>query len=344
MIPTRCDVLQVRVQEASKQVEVVCEGGATFSFPEQDCVLLPLEHTTCEELAEYFWQDLLHGPSGLGNLLLKRGVQWLEVSVSERPGQGACYREQIRPVVGRPESRVSMRSPAPQPCFGKDETVGLQQAELGRGFGRSTLAQDSLRTGEAFDAAEAAYRTILTIILGEEEASRPELDKTPKRAAKALREMTAGLQVRDPKTVMGDALFDVEEAHDLVSIRDIPFHSLCEHHLLPFSGTAHVGYFPNGVVAGLSKVPRLVHVLARRPQIQERLTAQIAGTLAEVLQPRALAVAMEATHACMSCRGVGVSSVTRTLALRGPSRDEPSLKESLLTGVAFSAQHNRARL
>merc|ERR1712060_372537 len=116
-----------------------------------------------------------------------------------------------------------------------------------------------------------------------------------------------------------------------MGIRDIPFHSMCEHHLLPFSGVAHVAYLPQGKVLGLSKFPRLLNVFSRRLQIQD------------LLEPRAVAVALEGTHACMCHRGVGVNASTRTLVLRGPGRADREVKEQLLEGVAFSPSSGLAR-
>jgi len=191
---------------------------------------------------------------------------------------------------------------------------------------------------------EEAIRLLLST-LGPEQASREELRRTPYRAAKAFREMTAGLKVQDPKTVIGKGLFHVPEAQDLVAIRDMPFHSLCEHHLLPFSGTAHVAYMPEGRVLGLSKFPRLLDVLARRPQLQERLSSDFATAVQELLQPRAVAVAMEATHGCMCHRGVGVNASTRTLVLRGPACKEADVRGPLLDAVAFdTGRQPHARL
>jgi len=188
------------------------------------------------------------------------------------------------------------------------------------------------RAGSAHPLAEEAFRQLLST-LGPEESSRPELYKTPYRAAKAFMEMTAGTSIKDPLEAVGDAVFEVEGAHDLVAVRDIPFHSLCEHHLLPFSGTAHIAYFPDGRVLGLSKFARLLQVFARRLQLQERLTHQFVDAVCELLSPKAVAVSLEATHACMSHRGASVPSSTRTIALRGPQKDDPALKEQLLLGV-----------
>lgn len=150
--------------------------------------------------------------------------------------------------------------------------------------------------------------------------SLPGLEKTPHRVAKALDEMTSGRLI-DPQAVLG-TVFD-EHSDQMVVVRGIRFVSLCEHHLLPFIGTATVGYLPNGKVIGLSKIPRLVEVLSRRLQLQERLTNQVAEELQRALDPLGVAVLMRAHHSCMGCRGVrqpDADMVTSALlgALRHP--------------------------
>ena len=135
-----------------------------------------------------------------------------------------------------------------------------------------------------------------------EDPEREGIERTPERVEKALRYLTSGYG-KDPREVLNDALF-VEEYDEMVIVKDIDFASLCEHHLLPFIGKCHVAYMPNKKIVGLSKIPRLVEVYSRRLQVQERLTTQIANTLNEVLQPRGVAVVMEAVHLCMVMRGV----------------------------------------
>merc|ERR1712137_538146 len=117
----------------------------------------------------------------------------------------------------------------------------------------------------------------------------------------------------------------------------MPFHSICEHHLLPFSGKGAVAYFPSGRVLGLSKFARLLHVFARRPQLQERLGKQLAEALEQLLSPRAVAVVLEASHTCMSMRGVNTPAVTRTVTLRGPMCHDAAMREELLTGIGLGA-------
>jgi len=197
-------------------------------------------------------------------------------------------------------------------------------------------SRSSVVTGETADA-EAAFRALLQC-LGPEESSRPELVKTPARAAKAWRELNAACFAGHPLEVIGSGIFEVDGAGDVVSVRDMPFHSLCEHHLLPFWGTAHVAYLPRGHVLGLSKFPRLLQAVARRPQMQERLGHQYAEFLFEVLQPRALLVVLDGSHACMSFRGVQVPANTRTIAFKG----ETTERDVLFASVSGSAE--RARL
>ena len=181
-----------------------------------------------------------------------------------------------------------------------------------------------------FDAArvEAAVRELL-IGIGED-PDREGLRETPARVSRAYRETVAGLG-QDPASVLA-TVFD--EGHDeMVLVRDITMVSLCEHHLLPFYGKAHVGYIPNarGQITGLSKLARLVDVFARRPQVQERLTTQIAEALEEALDPRGVIVVIEAEHLCMSMRGIRKpGSSTVTSAVRGLFRDNAATRAEAL--------------
>jgi GTP cyclohydrolase I len=147
---------------------------------------------------------------------------------------------------------------------------------------------------------EALIRQLL-VDLGED-ADREGLVKTPHRVAKAMAFLTSGYAA-DIDHILNGALFTVDYS-EMVIVRDIDYYSLCEHHLLPFFGKCHVAYIPNGRVIGLSKIPRLVNVFARRLQLQERLTAQIAETIQEKIAPLGVAVVCEGTHLCMSMRGV----------------------------------------
>ncbi len=160
---------------------------------------------------------------------------------------------------------------------------------------------------------ERAIREILLAI--GEDPQREGLKKTPARVARTYAELFAGLH-QDPEQHL-EAMFD-EDHHEMVVLRDISFNSMCEHHLMPFEGKAHVAYIPGGKVLGLSKLARLVDVFAHRPQVQERLTSQIADVLANRLNVKGCAIVLEAVHTCMTCRGVKKSgSIMVTSALRG---------------------------
>ena len=162
-----------------------------------------------------------------------------------------------------------------------------------------------------------------------EDAQREGLEKTPERVEKALRYLTSGYD-KDVKEVLNDALF-VEDYDEMVIVKDIDFSSLCEHHLLPFVGKAHIAYMPNRKIVGLSKIPRLVDVFSRRLQVQERLTTQIANSLNEVLEPRGVAVVMEAVHLCMLVRGVEKqNSKAVTSAMLGAFRDRPETRAEFM--------------
>jgi GTP cyclohydrolase IA len=162
-----------------------------------------------------------------------------------------------------------------------------------------------------------------------EDPDREGLIRTPERVAKAMSFLTSGyaMTVDD---VVGSALFE-EEHENMVMVRDIELYSLCEHHMLPFFGKAHVAYIPNGKIVGLSKLPRIVEMFARRLQVQERLTEQVAKAIEEVLAPRGVGVVIEAFHMCMMMRGVEKqNSRTITSALRGVFRDDAKTRDEFL--------------
>jgi GTP cyclohydrolase I len=162
-----------------------------------------------------------------------------------------------------------------------------------------------------------------------EDPDREGLERTPDRVERALRFLTKGY-AEDPKALIGQALFTVTY-DEMVIIKDIDVFSMCEHHLLPFHGKAHVAYLPNGKVVGLSKIPRLVDMFARRLQVQERLTVQIAETIQEVIQPRGVGVVIEAVHFCMMMRGVEKqNSVAVTSCMLGALRDQQPTREEFL--------------
>jgi len=165
-----------------------------------------------------------------------------------------------------------------------------------------------------------------------EDPSRNGLTNTPKRVDRALRFLTSGYRM-DADEVISGALFDV--AYDeMVIVRDIELFSLCEHHLLPFFGKCHVAYIPNGRIIGLSKIPRLVDMYARRLQVQERLTTQIAETINATVQPKGVAVVIEAQHLCMIMRGVEKqNSVAVTSSMLGAFKDEQNTRNEFLNLV-----------
>jgi GTP cyclohydrolase I len=177
-------------------------------------------------------------------------------------------------------------------------------------------------------AIREAVRTILTAI--GEEPDRPGIVATPDRVARMYEEVFGGIG-RDPADEL-DVMF-VEEYDELILLRDIPLYSLCEHHLLPFTGRAHVGYVPNdtGQISGLSKLARVVDVASRRPQVQERLTVEIADALTSRLEPKGVIVVLEAEHLCMAMRGIRKPGATMvTSVVRGALRDNAATREEAM--------------
>ncbi len=179
--------------------------------------------------------------------------------------------------------------------------------------------------------------TLIAELLKElgEDTGREGLDKTPERVEKALRYFTSGY-AQDVKEVLNGAMF-VEDYDEMVIVKDIDFSSMCEHHLLPFVGKCHVAYLPHRKIVGLSKIPRLVEMFSRRLQVQERLTTQIANTLNEALQPRGVAVVMEAIHLCMLMRGVEKqNSKAITSAMLGTFRERPETRAEFMELIKSS--------
>jgi GTP cyclohydrolase I len=174
---------------------------------------------------------------------------------------------------------------------------------------------------------QSAVRDMLELV--GEDPDREGLLKTPERVERSMQWMTRGYGL-DAAEVIGDALF-AETHQNMIVVRDIEFYSMCEHHMLPFFGKAHIAYIPDGRIVGLSKVARVVDVFARRLQVQERLTDQIAEALDEALSPRGVGVVLEASHFCMMMRGVEKqNSRTLTSALRGVFREDASTRDEFL--------------
>ncbi len=183
----------------------------------------------------------------------------------------------------------------------------------------------------AHEALSSSVRDIL-LHLGEN-PEREGLLRTPARVAKSLREMTSGYHV-DVDALINNAVF-AEECNEMVLVKDITFYSMCEHHLLPFFGTAHVAYLPKKHIIGLSKIPKLVDVFARRLQVQERMTRQIAETLSQKLEPLGVAVVLEARHLCMEMRGAqSLRSPTVTSAMLGAFQKDARTREEFLKLIA----------
>ncbi|MFE6735481.1 GTP cyclohydrolase I FolE [Microbacterium sp. NPDC057650] len=179
------------------------------------------------------------------------------------------------------------------------------------------------------DAAEVAALALLRALgIDPDDPGNPDLARTPKRFAAAYAELLS------PQPFDFTTFANTDGYDELVLVRDIPVHSVCEHHLLPFSGVAHVAYLPADRVVGLSKIPRMVDHFSRRPQTQERLTVQVADALALRLQPRGVGVVIEATHSCMTLRGARAGgAATKTSALRGVLRDDARSRAEFLALV-----------
>jgi GTP cyclohydrolase IA len=191
---------------------------------------------------------------------------------------------------------------------------------------RQNAQDDNLRS---FDTARLrkAVREIIQAV--GEDPNREGLIETPRRVADMYAEVFSGLR-QDPADVLRVGF---EEGHqELVLVKDIPFYSMCEHHFLPFYGVAHVGYIPNGRVVGLSKLARALEILARRPQLQERLTSQLADVIMSTLEPAGVAVVIEASHLCMTMRGIRKpGSDTVTSAMRGVFRREAATRAEFMS-------------
>lgn len=180
---------------------------------------------------------------------------------------------------------------------------------------------------DAVGALADNYRDVLERI--GEDVDREGLVKTPQRAAKAMAVLTAGMYA-DPESILRGALFE-EASDEMVCVRDIELYSLCEHHMLPFFGKAHVAYIPSKHIVGLSKIPRVVDAFARRLQVQERLTEQIRDCIQDTLQARGVAVIIEAQHLCMQMRGVEKqNSVTTTSAFTGVFLEDPKTRKEFM--------------
>jgi len=188
---------------------------------------------------------------------------------------------------------------------------------------------------------DKAFEGLITQILENlgEDPNREGLQKTPARVVKALKFLTEGYG-KDPKEILNEALFTTSN-DEMVLVRDIEFYSLCEHHMLPIIGRAHVAYIPDGKVVGLSKIPRIVNVFARRLQIQEQMTEQIADAIEETIKPKGVAVVLHARHMCMEMRGVQkINSTTVSSALRGLFKSDERTRNEFYNLINAHAPSN----
>jgi len=204
----------------------------------------------------------------------------------------------------------------------ENEARVIAAAEL---FASAAIQQDRIRQ---------AVREILAAV--GEDPEREGLQRTPERVARMYEELLAGYR-QDPVAMVNDALFEVTY-DEMVIVRDIEFYSLCEHHMLPFLGRAHVAYIPRGRVIGLSKIPRIVDMFARRLQVQERMTRQIADFLSELLQPQGVAVVLEAVHLCSMMRGVKKHDARMTTStMLGAFRTNLATRQEFLDNISRGA-------
>jgi GTP cyclohydrolase IA len=196
---------------------------------------------------------------------------------------------------------------------------------------RLNAAADKLVDRPTREEAEAAVRTLIR--WAGDDPEREGLHDTPKRVVKAYKELYSGYK-EDPSEILNKIFAEVEGYDDIVLVRDIPFYSHCEHHLVPFHGMVHIAYYPTKGVVGLSKLARLVEIYGRRLQTQETMTSQIATALDKALEPRGVAVMIEAEHMCMSMRGVQkAGAMTLTTQFSGAFKDDPAEQVRFLTLV-----------
>lgn len=198
----------------------------------------------------------------------------------------------------------------------------------------TTQQKERTQAGTLKTMDSSHMETLISELLGllGENPNREGLLKTPGRVTASLKFLTRGYR-QDIKQILNDAIFN-EPYDEMVMVKDIEIFSLCEHHMLPFYGKAHVAYIPNGKIIGLSKIPRIVEIFARRLQVQERLTSQIADCLMEALKPRGVGVVIEALHLCMAMRGVEKSSLTKTSSMLGSFRTGDRVRAEFLSLIA----------
>jgi GTP cyclohydrolase I len=195
---------------------------------------------------------------------------------------------------------------------------------------------DERLSGGKVDATEIQEAVLHILQAVGENPERDGLKRTPERVARMYAELLSGYHI-DPSAVVNDAIFEVKY-DEMVLVRDVEFYSLCEHHLLPFMGRVHVAYIPDGKVLGLSKIPRIVDMFARRLQVQERMTRQIADVIRDLLHPQGVGVVVEGLHLCMMMRGVQKHNARMTTsAMHGAFRANPATRQEFLENIGRGA-------
>ena len=237
-------------------------------------------------------------------------------------------------------TKGAKRAPGHRPNL--DSRPNGRRSDATEPVDQRVLATEADRTGSADAEYDPEYATMVRSQLGMlgEDVDREGLLRTPVRVARAMRWLTRGYEL-DVERVVGGAVF-ASESENMVMVRDIDLYSLCEHHMLPFFGKVHVAYIPDKHIVGLSKLPRIVEVFARRLQVQERLTEEIARAIEEVLKPKGVGVVIEASHLCMMMRGVEKqNSKTITSALRGIFRSDARTRDEFLRLAHNGGAQNR---
>lgn len=364
LIPTLAEEHVLKVKENLRNVELETEDGDFFSIPRKDCVLLPVKRTTCEELAPWLWEQLFSRLGGRDFFVRERRIEWMSVEVKESPTQGATWRQYIdengEAASVQKQRFCDDREEAPNPkklrvcdCPGAKMATSVTEVDAVPTFAKANVVTQAECTPPASLEDEClGIATHMEQILRLRLKLRPTdplpagMQDTPVRFARAFAEQTKGLDLQFAhieESIITVFLENSRVSHEPVAMHRIPFHSMCEHHLLPFSGEVSIEYVPGAEleqrrnpelsalapsssttkrILGLSKLARIVEVLSRQFQVQERLTEQIADALfsSMKLSPAGVAVQVRATHGCMQCRGVCVpqgACVTVTKAFRG---------------------------
>ena len=244
-----------------------------------------------------------------------------------------------------PEQLRNLRNLSERVCLGPSTRAIYRAARRRNIYARRMNIESLVQLGQgklegmAFASNEQIEGAVTTILQGiGEDPAREGLLRTPSRVAKMYAELTAGYRI-DPVALINDAIFSVDY-DEMVLVKDIDFYSMCEHHMLPFMGRVHVAYLPNGKVIGLSKIPRIVEMFARRLQVQERMTVEIADFINQALQPQGVAVVAEGIHMCSVMRGVKKANAKMvTSAMRGRFRSDPRTRAEFMSHIDRAGGH-----